>query len=261
MEGPRVGLLEGKVGLVTGAGSGIGRATALTFAEDGARVCVADLNAEAGRETVALVEAAGGEAIFVEADVSKAEDVERMVRATLEAFDALHCASNNAAQGAGFSPLADLEEQKWGRALDVTLTGVWLCMKYEIPAMLESGGGSIVNIASVSGMRGEALQAAYSSAKGGVIALSKSAAAEYAQRGIRVNVVCPGGVRTPSIEYYFRKVPGAEEASVGTHAMRRLAEPEEIADVVSFLCSDRASFVTGHVMVADGGILVNPHTL
>jgi NAD(P)-dependent dehydrogenase (short-subunit alcohol dehydrogenase family) len=261
MEGPRVGLLEGKVGLVTGAGSGIGRATAITFAEDGARVSVVDWNAEAGRETLALIEAAGGEALFVEADVSKAADVERMVRATVEAFGALHCASNNAALGAGFSPLVEIEEQKWSRALDVTLTGVWLCMKYEIPAMLESGGGSIVNIASVSGMRGEALQAAYSSAKGGVIALSKSAAAEYAQRGIRVNVVCPGGVRTPAIERYFRKVPGAEEASVRVHAMRRLAEPEEIADVVSFLCSDRSSFVTGHVMVADGGILVNPHTL
>ena len=261
MEAARVGLLEGKVALVTGAGSGIGRATAITFAEDGARVSVADRNAEAGRETLELIEAAGGEALFVEADVSKAEDVERMVRATVEAFGALHCASNNAALGAGFSPLAEIDERKWNRALDVTLTGVWLCMKYELPAMLESGAGSIVNIASVSGMRGEALQAAYSSAKGGVIALSKSAAAEYAQRGIRVNVVCPGGVRTPAMEHYFRKVPGAEEASVRVHAMRRLAEPEEIADVVSFLCSDRSSFVTGHVMVADGGVLVNPHTL
>jgi NAD(P)-dependent dehydrogenase (short-subunit alcohol dehydrogenase family) len=261
MEAARVGLLEGKVGLVTGAGSGIGRATAITFAEDGARVSVADWNAEAGRETLELIEAAGGEALFVEADVSKAEDVERMVRATVDAFGALHCVSNNAALGAGFSPLAEIDEQKWSRALDVSLTGVWLCMKHELPAMLESGGGSIVNIASVSGMRGEALQAAYSAAKGGVIALSKSAAAEYAQRGIRVNVVCPGGVRTPSIEYYFQNVPGAEEASVRVHAMRRLAEPEEIADVVSFLCSDRSSFVTGHVMVADGGLLVNPHTL
>jgi NAD(P)-dependent dehydrogenase (short-subunit alcohol dehydrogenase family) len=260
-EGPRVGLLEGKVGLVTGAGSGIGRATAITFAQDGARVSVADRNAEAGRETVSLIEAAGGEALFVEADVSKAEDVERMVRATVEAFGGLHCASNNAALGAGYSPLVEIDEREWDRALGVTLKGVWLCMKHELPAMLESGGGSIVNIASVSGMRGEALQAAYSSAKGGVIALSKSAAAEYAQRGIRVNVLCPGGVRTPAIEHYFRKVPGAEEASIRVHAMRRLAEPEEIADVVSFLCSDRSSFVTGHVMVADGGILVNPHTL
>jgi NAD(P)-dependent dehydrogenase (short-subunit alcohol dehydrogenase family) len=260
MKAPRPGLLEGKVGLVTGGGSGIGRATAITFARDGARVTVADRNVETGRETVELIEGAGGEALFVEADVSKAQDVERMVNATLEAFGALHCASNNAALGAGYAPLVEIEDKKWNRALGVTLTGVWLCMKREIPAMLESGGGSIVNIASVSGMRGEALQAAYSAAKGGVIALSKSAAAECAQRGIRVNVVCPGGVRTPAIEHYFRKVPGAEEASVRVHAMRRLAEPEEIADVVSFLCSDRSSFVTGHVMVADGGILVNPHT-
>jgi NAD(P)-dependent dehydrogenase (short-subunit alcohol dehydrogenase family) len=259
--GTQPGLLQGKVGLVTGGGSGIGRATAITFARDGARVTVADRNAEAGRETVAMVEAAGGEALFVEADVSQAEDVARTVDATVEAFGALHCASNNAALGAGFSPLPEIEQRQWGRALDVTLTGVWLCMKYEIPAMLESAGGSIVNIASVSGMRGEALQAAYSAAKGGVLALTKTAAAEYAQRGIRVNAVCPGGVRTPAIEHYFQTVPGAEEASIRTHAMRRLAEPEEIADVVAFLCSDRSSFVTGHLMVADGGVLVNPHTL
>ena len=143
----------------------------------------------------------------------------------------------------------------------VGLTGVWLCMKYEIPAMLESGGGAIVNIASVSGIRGEALQAAYSAAKGGVLALTRSAAAEYAQRGIRVNALCPGGIRTGAIESYFEEVPGAREASIAVHAMRRLGEPEEVADAVCYLCSDRSSFVTGHVMVVDGGILVNPHTL
>ena len=256
-----MGLLDEKVGIVTGGGSGIGRATAIMFAEDGARVTVADLNAESGRETATMIEARGGKALFVEADVSEARDVERMVRATVDAFGALHCASNNAAGGTGFSPLPDIDEKGWNHTLDVTLTGVWLCMKYEIPAMLESGGGSIVNVSSVSGMRGEAFLAAYSAAKGGVIALSKTAAAEYAQRGIRVNVVCPGGVRTPAIERYFRAMPDAEQASIRTHAMRRIAEPEEIADVVTFLCSDRSSFVTGHVMVADGGVLVNPHTI
>jgi NAD(P)-dependent dehydrogenase (short-subunit alcohol dehydrogenase family) len=260
-EGFLMRLLEGKVGLVTGGGAGIGRATCLTFARDGARVVVVDRRSESGLETVRLVEAEGGEALFVEADVSQEADVERMVAATLEHFGALHCASNNAAAGAGFAPVPAIEPKAWQRALDVSLTGVWLCLKYELPALEASGGGAIVNIASVSGIKGEAHQAAYSAAKGGVIALTKTAAAEYAQRGIRVNAVCPGGVRTEAIAHYFETVEGSEAASVATHAMRRLAEPSEIADVVAFLCSDRASFVTGHSMVADGGVLVNPHTL
>ena len=254
-------LLRNKVGIVTGAGSGIGRETALVFAREGARVCVADRDAEGGGETVRQIEAAGGEAIFVEADVSEEPDVARMVEVTVDRFGALHCASNNAAAGAGFELLTEIPLERWNRAVAVTLTGVWLCMKYEIPAMLESGGGSIVNIASVSGMRGEAFQAAYSASKGGVIALTKSGAAEYAQRGIRVNSVCPGGIRTPAIQHYFEAQPGTEEASPAVHAMRRLGEPHEIADAVSYLCSDRASFVTGHTMAVDGGILVNPHSL
>lgn len=256
-----MGLLEGKVGLVTGGGAGIGRATCLTFAADGARVVVVDNRADTGRETAAMVEAAGGEALFVEADVSNEADVERMISETVARFGALHCASNNAALGAGFAFIPEIAAAKWQRTLDVTLTGVWLCLKHEIPAICKSGGGAIVNIASVSGMRGESLQAAYSASKGGVIALTKTAAAENAQRGVRVNALCPGGVRTEAIAHYFEAVPGAEEASVAVHAMRRLGEPEEIADVAAFLCSDRSSFVTGHVMVADGGVLVNPHTL
>jgi len=256
-----MGELAGRVALVTGGGTGIGRATALAFARAGACVTVADRNAQSGSESAALIESGGGEALFVEADVSRSADVEAMVVATLRRFGALHCASNNAARGAGFALLPDIEERQWQDTLAVTLTGVWLCMKYEIPAMLESGGGSIVNIASLSGMRGEALQSAYSAAKGGVIALTKSAAAEYAQRGIRVNTVCPGGIRTDAINDYFERVPGAKDATVATHAMRRLGEPEEVADAVCYLCSDRASFVTGHSMAVDGGILVNPHTL
>ncbi len=255
-----MGLLEGKVGLVTGAGSGIGRATAIVFAKDGARVTVADIDERGGRETVELIEEAGGQALFVKANVAVDEEVAGMVKATTERFGALHCASNNAALGAGFRFLPEIEEEKWDVALDVSLKGVWLCMKYEIPAMLESGGGAIVNIASLSGMRGESMQAAYSAAKGGVIALTKTAAAEYAQRGIRVNAVCPGGVLTPAIAHYFEQVPTARETSIAVHAMRRLGQPEEIADAVSYLCSDRASFVTGHPMVVDGGVLVNPHT-
>jgi len=256
-----MGLLDNKVALVTGAGAGIGRATALLFAREGAKVTVADRDHAMAKETVRFIREAGGEAIATHTDVAIPEDVERMVEATVEAFGALHCASNNAAAGAGFSMLTEIEKKAWDQALSVTLTGVWLCMKAEIPAMRRSGGGSIVNIASVSGMRGEALQAAYSAAKGGVIALSKTAAAENAQRGVRVNIVCPGGIRTAAMEDYLQRVPGARENTAAVHAMRRLGEPEEIADAVAYLCSDRASFVTGHVMVVDGGILVNPHTL
>jgi len=252
-------LLEGKVGLVTGAAAGIGRATALMFAREGARVTVADVDASGGRETVRLIEAAGGQALFVETDVSVEESVEAMVRATLETFGALHCASNNAAVGSGFHLLTDIKKKAWDGCLSVSLTGVWLCMKHEIPAMLASGSGAIVNIASVAACRGEAMQSAYAAAKGGVLALTMTAAGEYAQRGIRVNAVCPGGVRTPGIDYYFSRNPGTHAKITATHAMRRLAEPEEIADVVTYLCSDRASFVTGHTTLVDGGAMVNPH--
>lgn len=255
------GLLEGKVGLVTGGGAGIGRATACVFAADGARVCVVDRDPSAGQGTVDLIEGEGGQAFFIEADVADAVQVQAAVDATLERYGALHCASNNAAAGAGFQLLTDIPQKGWDRVLDVNLTGVWHCMKAQIPAMLECGGGSIVNIASLSGIRGEATQAAYSASKGGLLALTKSAAAEYAQRGIRVNAVCPGGIRTSAIVGYFERVPEAEAATIATHAMRRLGEPEEIADAVAYLCSDRSSFVTGHAMVVDGGILVNPHTL
>ena len=203
-----MGLLDGKVALVTGAGAGIGRATALAFAREGARVTVADVDERGGAETVRLIESAGGRALFARADVSDEAEVAAMVRATLEAFVALHCASNNAARGAGFRVLTELRREDWDRALAVTLTGVWLCLKHEIPALLASGGGAIVNVASVSGLRGEATQAAYSAAKGGVLALTKSAAAEWAQRGIRVNAICPGGIRTEAIEDYFQHAPG-----------------------------------------------------
>jgi NAD(P)-dependent dehydrogenase (short-subunit alcohol dehydrogenase family) len=255
------GLLEGKVVLVTGGGSGIGRATAQVLARDGARVAVCDRNADGGRETVELVEAEGGEALFVEADVSKGEDMQRFVDAVVARFGALHCAVNNAAAGGGFRLLEDLPEASWDRVMDVNLKGVHHCMKAQIPAILASGGGSIVNVASVSGMRGEATQAAYSASKGGVIALTKSAAAELGQRGVRVNAVCPGGIRTPAIATYFEQVPEAEAASIAVHAMRRLGEPEEIGDAIAYLCSDRSSFITGHALVVDGGVLVNPHTM
>jgi NAD(P)-dependent dehydrogenase (short-subunit alcohol dehydrogenase family) len=255
------GLLEGKVGLVTGAGAGIGRATARVFAREGARVAVADRDVAGGRETVAEIAAEGGEAHFVEMDVSQADHVEAGIAEIVATFGALHCAANNAAASGGYHLTADIPQRAWDRAIAVTLTGVWQCMRFEIPAMLASGGGSIVNISSDAALRGETYLAAYAAAKGGVLALTKTAAAEYALAGIRVNALCPGGVRTAGIEDYFRAAPERERPTVDTHALGRLAEPEEIADSVAWLCSDRSSFTTGSVMVVDGGVLVKSHLL
>jgi NAD(P)-dependent dehydrogenase (short-subunit alcohol dehydrogenase family) len=254
-----MGLLDGKVGLVTGAGRGLGRTTALSFAAEGARVIVADRDAESGEETAELVREAGGEALFVETDVREPEQVEAMVARTVSEYDRLDCASNNAAAGAFYALTPDLPVDKWELAISVTLTGVWLCMKYEIPAMLESGGGSIVNVSSASSVKGEALLAAYAAAKGGVNTLTMTAAAEYAERGIRINAVLPGGIRTPAIEHYFEAMPEIRERTIRAHAMNRLGEPEEIAEAIVWLASDRASFVTGHLLHADGGVLIRSH--
>lgn len=254
-------LLRNKVALITGAGSGIGRAMALTFTDDGARVAVLDYHRDSAEETAAMVREKGGEALVIHANVAKEDQQRRAVDECLACFGALHCAVNNAALGGGFAMLTDFEEKRWQLAQDVTLKGVWLGMKYQIPAMLKSGGGAIVNIASLSGLRGEAMQIAYSAAKGGVLAATRTAAAEFAQRGIRVNAINPGGIRTPALQMYFESVEGAEAQTAGVHAMRRVGEPHEIADAAAYLCSDRASFITGETLNVDGGVMVNPHTL
>jgi len=256
-----MGILEGKVGIVTGAAQGIGRGTALLFAREGAKVAVADVDVAGGEQTAELIRQAGGEAIFVPADMASSEEVAAMVDRCVEAFGGLHCASNNAALGVGYALTADVKEKAWQRTVDVTLTGVWRCLKFQIPAMLASGGGSIVNISSDSGVKGEAFMSAYSAAKGGVLALTKSAAAEYAARGVRVNAVCPGGIRTPALAGYLERDPALAERARNTHAMRRFGETEEVAEAVAWLCSDRSSFTTGHALMVDGGVLVNSHSL
>lgn len=252
-------LLKDKVALVTGAGSGIGRETALVFAREGARVCVADWNAESAAETVEMISAEGFESFSTLTDVSDEASAAEMVSETVSRYGRLDCASNNAALGCGFHPTTELDRERWDKCLSVTLTGVFLCMKHQIPAMLAVGGGSIVNISSLSGIRGQVRQAAYAAAKGGVIALTKTLAAEYATRGIRVNSVAPGGIATPGIESYFADNPSIKDSTVGVHAMRRLGQPHEIADAVTYLCSDRSSFITGEVVSVDGGITVNAH--
>ena len=253
--------MKNKIALVMGGGAGTGRATVLAFAREGATVVIADVNEKGGRDTLALVEAQGGSGLFVLADMGKTDDVIAVVEQTKDAFGALHMVSNNAALGAPNKPVTDLTEEEWDRCMGVTLRGVWLCMKYQLPLIEASGGGAIVNVASVSGLRGDTFQSAYSAAKGGVLSLSKTVAVEYARRGIRVNTVCPGGINSGGMTFYLKKMPEMHEKVLNAHAMGRLAEPEEIADAVVYLCSERASFITGHDLVVDGGLMVRSNVL
>lgn len=247
------GMLSDKVSLITGAGSGIGRASAIAFAREGARVVVSDVKAEGGEETVSRISEIGGQAIFVPADVSRAGDVETLVQSTVQQFGRLDCAFNNAGISGGQVRIHEYSEEDWDRVIDINLKGVWLCLKYEIIQMLEQGGGAIVNTASTMGLVGGAGSASYGASKHGVVGLTKNAAVDYAQAGIRVNAVCPGHIRTPMTEQGTLLVPGNEERIIARHPIGRLGAPEEIAETVVWLCSDAASFVTGHAMAVDGG--------
>ena len=248
-----MGLLEGKTGIVTGAGQGIGRAIALSYAREGARVVVADFNADLGAETVGLIEAAGGEAMFCFGDVSKEDSVKAMVDTAISAYGRLDIACNSAALSRGSGPIHEYERSVFDQTLEMCLTNTWLCMKYEIAAMLQTGGGAIVNISSNSSLKGQAFNTAYAAAKGGVNILTKSAAAEYGGQGIRINAVSPGVIRTPGVEKYFEEQPKIAEGLKKAAVMNRLGEPEEIAEAVTFLSSDRASFITGQLLSVDGG--------
>ncbi|MCH2518927.1 MAG: SDR family oxidoreductase [Dehalococcoidia bacterium] len=247
------GQLEGKVSLITGGGSGIGKASALAFAREGSKVVVADVNVEGGEQTVRLIQDTGGEATFVRADVSISSDVSDMVSHAVQTYNRLDCAFNNAGVSGGPGRVHEYTEENWSRVLNINLTGVWLCMKYEIIQMLNQGGGAIVNTASVMGLVGGSRSPAYGATKHGVVGLTKTAAVDYAREAIRVNAVCPGYIRTPMIEQGVLLDPGGEERVVSRHPMHRLGTPEEIAEAVVWLCSDAASFVTGHAMAVDGG--------
>ena len=248
------GKLENKVALVTGASSGIGRATSIAFAQEGAKVVLASRNKESSLETLHMVEEAGGEGIFVRTDVSIASDVENLVQKTLETYGRLDCAFNNAGVGGPAGPLFQITELDFQKIMDVNLKGVWLCLKYEIPAMLANGGGSIVNMSSAAGLMGSVGIAVYTASKHGVVGLSKSAALEYAKANLRVNVVCPSVIdNTVMIDEVKVAYPDVYQYLLGTHPVGRIGQPEEVANAVVWLCSDAASFVTGVAFPIDGG--------
>ncbi|MBS1914139.1 MAG: SDR family oxidoreductase [Bacteroidetes bacterium] len=245
---------ENRVAIVTGASSGIGRACALAYARRGAAVVVADVDDEGSTETERLISAEGGRAVHVHCDVADAADVEAMVNRTIELYGRLDFACNNAGIAGTPATTADYPEATWRRVIDVNLNGVWLCMKYEIPKMLASGGGSIVNMASILGEVGYATASAYVAAKHGVIGLTQSAAIEYATKGIRVNAVCPAFIYTPMLEE-AGIVKGSDLYSyiAQQHPMKRFGTVDEIAEATMWLSSSASSFVTGHALLADGG--------
>lgn len=249
------GQFAGKVALVTGAGSGIGRATALAFAREGAAVVAADVAAQGGAQTVEQIRAAGGEAAFVQTDVSRTEAVEALIERTLALYGRLDCAHNNAGIAAPMAPLAEYPDDGWDRTIAVMLTGVYQCMKAEIARMLE-GGGAIVNTASGVGLVGYPGQAAYTAAKHGVVGLTKVAALDYGHLGVRVNAICPGTARTPMVDDAIRAFPGIDARLKALHPIGRIAEAEEIAEAAVWLCTPAASFVLGVALPVDGGYVV-----
>ncbi|MGA9473545.1 MAG: SDR family oxidoreductase [Terriglobales bacterium] len=247
--------LHGKVALVTGGTSGIGRDTAVLFAKAGAKVVVAGRREPEGKETIELIHAAGGDSLFVKTDVSKAPEVEMLIKKTVEKFGRLDIAFNNAGIEGTWVPIVRQSEEDWDQILAINLKGVWLCLKYEIQQMLKQGaGGAIVNMGSVTGLIGSVGAAAYSASKHGVIGLTKSAALENAKSGIRINAVCPGFTETPMADRIFR-VPQIQKHVLSCHPIGRLGRPIEIAEAVVWMCSDRASFMTGQSLILDGGYL------
>lgn len=250
------GRLAEKVAIVTGAASGIGQACAELFAEQGARVVLADWNREAGECAAALIRGRGFGADFCFADVSRASDVEALVRSTLERHARLDVLVNNAAVQV-LATLTETTEEGWQRMQSVNLQGVFLCSKFAIPEMIRGGGGSVVNISSALGLVGDPDLAAYGAFKGGILAMTKAAAIGYGPQGVRVNSICPGDVNTPMVREFFNKAPDPDafRREVASHyALRRIAEPREIAEVAAFLASDASSFITGAALVVDGGL-------
>jgi NAD(P)-dependent dehydrogenase (short-subunit alcohol dehydrogenase family) len=241
---------QDKVAIVTGAGSGIGREIAQTFAEEGTKVIVADVSVEAAQETVDQIEAVGGDAIVSKTDVSNPRDVEEMVGLAVDTYGRLDYAINNAGIGNTPAPITDIPVEEWDQVIDVNQKGVWLSMKYEIPEMLSSGGGAIVNTASTAGIAASPGRTPYGASKHAVVGLTRSVAQEFAEEGIRVNAICPTIIETPAIESMSEE---ERQSVISEVPMKRLGQPKEVADSVLWLCSEESSFVTGHAMPIDGG--------
>ncbi len=245
---------SGKVALVTGGAGGIGRAAALAFGQAGASVVVVDLAPEGGQQTADLIREAGGTALFVKANVAVASEVEAMVAAAVTAYGRIDCAFNNAGIEEEHLPLGQSEEAVFDRIMAVNVKGVWLCMKYQIQQMLKQGGGAIVNTASVAGLIGAPTQPIYAASKHAVVGLTKTAAVEYGRKGIRVNSVCPGVINTLMLTRALEREPERGKRMQKLHAVGRFGEVSEVANAALWLCSDQASFVTGHQLAVDGGL-------
>jgi NAD(P)-dependent dehydrogenase (short-subunit alcohol dehydrogenase family) len=251
--------LQGKVGIVTGGTSGIGRDTAILFAKAGAKVVVAGRREVEGKETIELIRGAGGEGLFVKADLSRGPEVEALVRKTVEKFGRLDVAVNNAGIEGNWIPIAEQSEDDFDRTIAINVKGVWLCLKYEIQQMLkQGGGGAIVNMASIAGLIGVGGGATYSASKHAVMGLTKSAALETARSGIRINAMCPAVIESPMEERLYSD-PVFRKFALGLHPIGRFGKSMEIAEAVVWMCSERASFMTGQSMVLDGGFMAGPN--
>ncbi len=247
---------DGKVALVTGGGSGLGRATAVAFGEGGAKVLVADVDEDKGAETIDLVAGVGGESLFLRTDVTQPGEVAAMVAAAVAAFGSLDYAVNNAGTTGKGGLTADYDMDDWRRTISLNLDSVFYCLRSEIPVMLSQGGGAIVNVASGAGLVGFAGLPAYVASKHGVVGLTRASALEYAAQGIRINCICPGSTRTPMLEGFMGGDEKVEKMMRNAVPMRRLGRPEEIAAGIVWLCSDAASFVVGHALAVDGGSVI-----
>jgi NAD(P)-dependent dehydrogenase (short-subunit alcohol dehydrogenase family) len=244
--------LNGKIAIVTGGGSGIGRSTAIRFAKEGAMVAVADLDSQSGEETVSLIQESGGEAIFIKTDVKDSNQVKDLINTSTNTFGGLHILVNNAGIGHSEVRSVDLSEEEWDHVIDINLKGVFLGIKYAIPEMIKSGGGAIINTSSLLGLKGKKYQAAYNASKAGVVLLTQNAALEYGKYNIRVNAIAPGVIDTKIIDVWKqdeRRWPFISRAN----ALGRIGTPDEVANAIFFLASDEASFITGVTLSVDGG--------
>ena len=251
--------LHNKVALITGGTTGIGRDTAILLAKNGGKVVVSGRRETEGNETISLVRAAGGDGLFVKSDVSKSSDVQSLIQKTIEKFGRLDIAFNNAGIEGNWKPIVEQSEEDWDAVIDINLKGVWLCLKYEIIQMLKQGsGGAIVNMSSVAGLMGSAGAEPYVASKHGVIGLTRTVALEYAAKGIRVNAVCPAVIETAMADRAFAH-PEANKRVLALHPLGRFGKPAEISEAVLWLCSAKSSFMTGHYIVLDGGMLAGPN--